>query len=88
MRMLLPNVYVWSFEVGAIKPDPKIYSYLCTSLECAPSQMLMIGDLVEADYEGPKRAGLQALHLSRNGKISEAKSINSIDEVLAKLISN
>src|SRR3546814_53224 len=38
---LLPfglDAYVWSFNVGAIKPDPAMYQAVCQSLCCAPAE--------------------------------------------------
>lgn len=39
---LLPplDVYAWSYEVGAIKPDPKIYQSLIDQLQCQPKDVL------------------------------------------------
>jgi HAD superfamily hydrolase (TIGR01493 family) len=88
VQRLLPfelDTYAWSFEVGAIKPDPVIYNYLSQSLQCAPSEILMVGDTIEADYDGPKMFGMNALHLSRNRKSRIADSIKSIDQIFVFL---
>ena len=43
---LLPNIdtYAWSYEVGIIKPGPKIYQSLIDQLRCQTSEVLFIGD--------------------------------------------
>ncbi|GAA0238349.1 HAD family hydrolase [Saccharothrix mutabilis subsp. mutabilis] len=41
--------YVLSFEVGVVKPDPKIFQIACERLGVHPSEALMIGDSEEAD---------------------------------------
>lgn len=41
--------FVLSFEVGAIKPDPAIFSTLLERLGVAPENALMVGDSAEAD---------------------------------------
>ncbi|WP_433267657.1 HAD family hydrolase [Actinosynnema sp. CS-041913] len=41
--------FVLSFEVGSIKPDPKIFRVACDRLGVLPEEALMIGDSEEAD---------------------------------------
>ncbi|MFB7716439.1 HAD family hydrolase [Nocardia sp. NPDC056100] len=41
--------FTLSFEVGAVKPDPRIFESALTSLGVAPEKALMIGDSAEAD---------------------------------------
>ena len=41
--------FVLSFEVGAIKPDPRIFRILLDRLGVAPEETLMVGDSEEAD---------------------------------------
>lgn len=76
------DAYVWSFEAGAIKPDPTIYEKACLALGCSPGEVLFVGDTPEADYLGPIRFGMQALHLSRDGK-KKSDSYRSISSLLA-----
>lgn len=66
---LLPplDAYAWSFEVGAIKPEPAIYGHVCRELGCEPAQVLMVGDTPEADLHGPRRFGMRSLLLRREG---------------------
>ncbi|WP_353505996.1 HAD family hydrolase [Variovorax arabinosiphilus] len=72
---LLPKLdaYAWSFEVGAVKPEPRMYAHLCEALDARPEQVVMIGDILSADYEGPIAYGMQACHLARKN-ISAAKA--------------
>ena len=44
-----PDEYFLSFEVGAAKPDPRIFEAALTTLGLAASDTLMIGDSVEND---------------------------------------
>jgi HAD superfamily hydrolase (TIGR01509 family) len=44
-----PDEYVLSFEVGAAKPDPRIFEAALATLGVAASDALMIGDSVEND---------------------------------------
>lgn len=85
VKALLPHLdaYAWSYEAGAIKPSPAIYDYLCRKLKCLPHQVLMIGDTLEADYFGPRRFGMQSLHLSRKAESTVSNSLHSLDDLFA-----
>lgn len=67
VRSLLPQVdaYVFSYEVGAKKPSREIYAAACSSLGCAPGNVLFIGDSLRADVEGPRAFGMQARLIDR-----------------------
>lgn len=85
INSLLPtafDAYAWSFEVGAAKPSPAIYAYLCNTLGFFPSEVLMVGDTVAADYDGPRKFGMRSLHLGRSGTSPIHDSIQSLDEII------
>lgn len=44
-----PDEYVLSFEVGAAKPDPRIFEAALAKLDVSASEALMVGDSVEND---------------------------------------
>lgn len=69
VRALLPGVdaYVFSFEVGAAKPQPAIYATACQAVGCAPGQVVFVGDSKRCDFEGPQAFGMQARWLNRRG---------------------
>ncbi|WP_158256644.1 HAD family hydrolase [Trinickia symbiotica] len=65
---LLPvglDVFAWSFEVGYLKPDRRIFHWTCDQLGVPPENALMIGDSLRADYQGARAAGMRAIHLRR-----------------------
>ncbi|WP_041451860.1 HAD family hydrolase [Hoyosella subflava] len=45
----LVDEFVLSFEVGAVKPQPKIFEHALSALEAEPHRTLMVGDSEEAD---------------------------------------
>lgn len=61
------DAYAWSYEVGAIKPDPQIYQYLIDQLACTADEVLFIGDTPLADVEGPTAVGMSARLINRKG---------------------
>ena len=73
-KLLLPafDVYAWSFEVGAIKPEPAIYRQVIEQFGFEASAIAMIGDTLVADVLGPETQGMQGHHLHREGKVRQA----------------
>ena len=59
----IPDALVLSFRVGLIKPQPEIYRLVCVQLQLMPSQVLFVGDTLEADVVGPRVAGLFAISI-------------------------
>lgn len=75
-RELLPGLdaYGFSYEIGAMKPNPTIYQLVCRDLGVQPGQHLwgdrvvMIGDSIKCDRDGARAAGIAGFHLSRQGR--------------------
>lgn len=60
---LSPKFSVLSFEVGYVKPDPEIYDIVLSRAGLRPDQVLFVGDTPAADIEGPRKAGMKAMHI-------------------------
>lgn len=69
------DAFAFSFEIGAVKPEPLIYEAMCDSLGVqthryvlpgAPS-ILMIGDSPRCDRDGPRTLGISG-HLLTRGR--------------------
>jgi len=78
---LLPfalDAHVWSFDAAAVKPNPLIYERACQQLGCAPGEILMVGDTVEADVEGPRAFGMQAILLDRKRCARVGDAVSSL----------
>jgi len=78
-----------SFQVGAEKPDERIFAHALAQCRVAPWRALHVGDSYEEDVLGARAAGLHALWLRRDGTSSrgraDAPAIRTLDEVLARL---
>jgi HAD superfamily hydrolase (TIGR01509 family) len=66
VRDLFPlDRYLQSFttseEVGATKPDPRIFLAAVAKAGCSPAEAVHMGDLPEKDIRGAKAAGLTAI---------------------------
>ncbi len=77
------DVVVASDDLPAGKPDPRAYAATCEVLGVAPADVLMVGNDVEKDYQGPLDAGLGAVLLDREDRYPEiADRIRTLAEVL------
>ena len=73
-----PDVCAWSFEVGYLKPDPRIFALICEQLNVAACEALMVGDTFRDDYAGALASGLHALLLDRRGHVGCQKAVVTI----------
>ncbi|KPX15288.1 Haloacid dehalogenase-like family hydrolase [Pseudomonas amygdali pv. dendropanacis] len=66
------DAYGFSFEIGTTKPDPLIYLATCERLgvipgsACAETGIIMAGDSMRCDCEGPRDVGIAGIHLDRS----------------------
>jgi putative hydrolase of the HAD superfamily len=54
-------------EAGVLKPDPRIFHILLESAGLAMDEVVHVGDDPDADVEGARAAGVQAVWLNREG---------------------
>ncbi|MEX5427651.1 HAD-IA family hydrolase [Acinetobacter sp. 1294596] len=69
LRKLLPDVFdtvVFSYEVGAIKPEPQIYEVIQAHFGCEFSEMIFIGDHPILDVKTPSSLGMSARLIERH----------------------
>lgn len=62
------DVYGYSYAVGAMKPDPRIYQHVCDQLGTEVDQVVMIGDSQRCDRDGPREFGVKGFYLGRDGQ--------------------
>lgn len=58
-----PVFEVLSCDLGCMKPDPEIYDIVIMRSSLLPERILFVGDTPEADIEGPRKAGMKAMHI-------------------------
>jgi putative hydrolase of the HAD superfamily len=80
----LVDAVVISAELGAAKPDPAIFRAALERVEAAASDALHVGDSLEADVEGARAAGVEAVLVARGGVANAdgVRVIASLDELL------
>ena len=62
----LVDAVITSAEVGAQKPDRRIFEAGLAAAGCSAAEALHVGDSVENDVRGAQAAGIRALHLNRS----------------------
>jgi putative hydrolase of the HAD superfamily len=75
-----------SCEVGAAKPDSRIFRAAAEKLAVAPGAILHVGDSLEADVLGARKAGWKAIELRRAGEEARERTpgvISSLRELVA-----
>lgn len=50
---------------GTSKPDPALFHIACRALDCAPDEVVHLGDDAELDVRGARAAGLHAVWINR-----------------------
>ncbi|MEJ2216173.1 MAG: HAD family hydrolase [Gemmatimonadota bacterium] len=72
-----------SAEVGAEKPDRRMFEEACRHLKTEPRQVLHVGDSPDEDVEGAQAAGLNALLICRDHDAAPAGStcIRTLEEL-------
>lgn len=66
LEALLDGIFS-SERTNHAKPAPEAFTVPCQSMNLSPAETLYVGDNYRVDIEGARNAGLQALHLTREG---------------------
>lgn len=59
------DAVIVSAEVGAAKPDPRIFEAACEAISVEPSLAAHVGDNLRADIAGARAAGVRSFWLNR-----------------------
>ncbi len=78
------DVVLVSGPLGMNKPDPAIFERACRLLMIPPGEAVHIGDRVDKDVDGAKRAGMKAVLVDRRGcaSIGVVPSVRFLGEIL------
>lgn len=82
--------HISATDVGAAKPDSKLFRAACDYLELAPENVLHIGDHPIQDILGAARIGMKTVWVNRSGAYwdeehSADHEVTSLEQVLALL---
>jgi putative hydrolase of the HAD superfamily len=78
------DAVVISAELGVAKPDPAIFNAALERLGAVAGDALHVGDSIEADVEGARAAGIEAVLVARDGAGAPAgvRAVASLDELV------
>jgi 2-haloalkanoic acid dehalogenase type II len=77
------DIIVTVNTICRMKPEKEIFDHALNVLNVAPNEALFVGDTVEYDYEGAKKAGLKALLIDRESKTDgNIEKIHDLREIL------
>ena len=62
-----------SSQVGAAKPDPKIFTAALEKHQCKAEEAWHIGDSFKEDYQGAEAVGLKGIWLKRSHPLKESR---------------
>lgn len=80
------DIIVTVNTISRMKPEKEIFDHALNVLKVTPGETLFVGDTVEYDYEGAKKAGLKALLIDRQDKIDgNIEKIHDLREILTLL---
>lgn len=77
---------------GTAKPEPALFHIACRELNCAPGEVLHVGDDVELDVRGARSAGLHAVWMNRTAATwagdDAPHAVTNLSELETWLITN
>ncbi len=76
------DIIVLSFEVGLLKPDPKMFEIALKKLGLRKNEVLMVGNSLKDDVEAAESFGIKGILLDRKGKHPKYPNrIKSLEEL-------
>lgn len=69
---------VISEDVGALKPDPKVFRYATDLAEVEPNEVLYVGDSFSSDVQGGTAFGWDVAWFTANGNLGQHKQADFV----------
>lgn len=79
------RVYSVTTDFHQIKKTNHVYKKICNLLGIQLSEMVHVGDLIEDDFNAPRKAGVLAYHLDRKAEKSNEFTVRDLKEFKAKI---
>jgi HAD superfamily hydrolase (TIGR01493 family) len=76
---------VFSYELGALKPDARLFRRIAEKMGIPPSELLMVGDNFQDDILGAEGVGMQALLIRREGASLSFQELHPEREALSSI---
>lgn len=65
------DFFAWSFEVGSVKPDRKIFDFVLSEANVLPENSVMVGDSPNSDILGAVNVGMNAVLIDRVSRVEK-----------------
>ncbi len=78
---VLPETCIWSFEVGAKKPETQIYQRLFDRTGCRAEEVLFVGDRADRDLWPPRKLGCVSRLVARPSDPRYHRAIQGVPEI-------
>ena len=72
-----------SSQVGATKPDPRIFAHALARHRVQPAEAVHVGDSPSHDGEGARAAGLRAVLIDRAGRHADRPGLARVESLVA-----
>jgi putative hydrolase of the HAD superfamily len=69
------NALVFSDDIGYTKPDIRFFQAISAAADIKPEYIAHVGDSIENDFEGAKRAGMHAIRYLSGAPLSDVLGI-------------
>jgi HAD superfamily hydrolase (TIGR01549 family) len=79
------KVYSATSDFHQIKQTNQVYGKICELLSIQPSKMVHVGDLLEDDFNAPRKAGVLAYHLDRTAEKSREFVVKDLEEFKTRI---
>ncbi|MGA7206911.1 MAG: HAD family hydrolase [Specibacter sp.] len=80
----LLDIFFSSEQMGHAKPTRSAFVLPCEKMGLSPNEVLYVGDNFRVDIEGARAAGLQAIHLDREGA-GQPNTLRSLTDLILML---
>ena len=79
------RVFSATSDFGQVKKTPGFFAHICDLLKIGPEEMMHVGDHFDFDYLVPKKFGIRAFYLDREGKTQGEFVIRDLKELEERL---
>ncbi len=74
------DAMITSYQIGVVKPHPKIFKEMLKKLEVKPEEAIYVGDVADIDVRGAKRVGIKALLIRDGDPVMKKRGMDRIPE--------
>lgn len=71
---------VTSYQIGVVKPHPKIFKVVLDALKVSPKNAIFVGDVPIIDVKGAKKVGMRTVLIEECDPIMKARGCDKVTE--------